>query len=483
MPKKLLINAAGITFDFTNLYGAGKVADKDIAKIEEKAKKAHQAVQNMYNTGYTRDDLKDDEPNWFCQLPFIEEGKPNSPAAMRRLQEFSSSVRDNVNAVISFGTGGSYLGNKVLFSVGCHDYWNFGEAQERDGYPRLYFSGHNIDGCNSTFLLREVLRQAKEFYQQRCKPYKVMLMPISKSGSTLEPLACFMWFLSELQQHEDIVTVEVVAVTAPKTEAKETLLYSLARKNNWQLFSVPEGVGGRFSVFSQAGLATAAAIGLDIDDFLAGAKDMAQACQSADMFENVAFLNAVLKYLAAENYGRDIEVFMPYSSRLKSLSEWYVQLLAESLGKAQDRDGNTVHYGRTPLSAVGTTDMHAQTQQHQEGKLDKVVQFVKIENWPLNPFVPDIFPDQPLLNELSGVPFDKIMNSALEANAAALTSNSRFNASFNLPELNLYYLGALMYMLALSVVYEGELANVNAFNQPGVETYKKLLKELLKKFK
>lgn len=479
MSENFLINAAGITFDFTNLYGQGKVEQKDILNIDEKTRKAHLAVQNLCKTGYSNNNMQG-EPNLFCQLPFINEGMPNTPASIVKLKQFSSSVRNNVNAVISFGTGGSYLGNQVLFNIGCQDYWNFGEDQERGGYPRLYFSGQNIDGCSSMFLLDEILRQAKEFLAKYGKLYKVMLMPISKSGSTLEPLACFMWFYEKLNDYKDLLSVEVVAVTAPKTQDKETLLYSLASKNNWQLFFVPEGVGGRFSVFSQAGLVTAAAIGLDIESFLAGAKDMAEACQSDDIFKNPAFLNAVLKYLAAEKYGRDIEVFMPYSSRLKSLSEWYVQLLAESLGKTCDRDGNKVYYGRTPLSAVGTTDMHAQTQQHQEGKLDKVVQFIKIENWSLNPLVKNVFPDEPSLDYLSGVKFDKIMNFALEANAQALTCNGRFNATFTLPELNLYYLGGLMYMLALSVVYEGELANVNAFNQPGVETYKKILKELLK---
>ena len=104
---------------------------------------------------------------------------------------------------------------------------------------------------------------------------------------------------------------------------------------------------------------------------------MENACQSASLGENPALLNAVLKYAAAEK-GVDIEVFMPYAAKMKSVGEWYVQLLAESLGKRKDREGNVVYYGRTPVSAVGSTDMHAQTQQHQDGKKDKVIQFVEI---------------------------------------------------------------------------------------------------------
>jgi glucose-6-phosphate isomerase len=171
-----------------------------------------------------------------------------------------------------------------------------------------------------------------------------------------------------------------------------------------------------------------------------------------------------------------MEVFMPYADNLKSLAQWNIQLLAESLGKGKNRDGRPVHYGRTPVVAVGTTDMHAQTQQHQEGKLNKVVQFVKVSAWENDPVIPNYFPQESALGKIAGVTFSKAMNAALEANAEALAGNGRFCAVFVLPELNLYYLGALMYMLALSVAYEGELADVDAFDQPGVEAYKKILK-------
>jgi glucose-6-phosphate isomerase len=292
-------------------------------------------------------------------------------------------------------------------------------------------------------------------------------------------MACFMYALAELGKHRDILEFAVTAVTDPADGAGETLLHRLARENGWQLFRVPDGVGGRFSVFSDVGLITAAAVGLDFNSFLAGAREMDKACQSADPFSNMALLNATLKFLAAEKCGRDLEVFMPYADSLKSLAEWYIQLLAESLGKGQTRDGRQKPYGRTPIVAVGTTDMHAQTQQHQEGKLNKVVQFVKVAAWGKDPIIPNCFPQEDALGKISGVAFSQALNAALEANAEALSGNGRFSAVFVLPELNLYYLGALMYLLALSVAYEGELADVDAFDQPGVEAYKKILKAKL----
>jgi glucose-6-phosphate isomerase len=210
---------------------------------------------------------------------------------------------------------------------------------------------------------------------------------------------------------------------------------------------------------------------------------MDEACQTGDVFQNPALLNAALKYIASEKYGRDIEVFMPYADYLKSVAEWYIQLLAESLGKRDDRAGNEVFYGRTPIVAVGTTDMHAQTQQYQDGKQDKVVQFVKVSAWENDPVIPDAFPSAAKLSEIAGISLSQALDAAREANAAALTSDGRFNATFELSSMNAFCLGELLYLLALSIAYEGELADVDAFDQPGVEGYKKILGPMLKKLK
>lgn len=194
-------------------------------------------------------------------------------------------------------------------------------------------------------------------------------------------------------------------------------------------------------------------------------------------------LNAALKFIASEKYGRDMEVMMPYGDYLKSVSEWYIQLLAESLGKEKNREGQEVCYGRTPIVAVGTTDMHAQTQQHQEGKKNKIVQFIRVEKWDEDYTVPNIFPDVQKLADISGVTMSEALEVARQSNADALSSNDRYNALFSLPELNEYYLGQLLYLLAMSVAYEGELADVDAFDQPGVEAYKRIMGPSLKKVK
>lgn len=308
-----------------------------------------------------------------------------------------------------------------------------------------------------------------------------MMIVISKSGGTLDTMSNFMVVYEALKNHEHI-DIEIVAVTDPNEE-KKTLLKKLAEENHWPTFAVPDGVGGRFSIFSEVGLITGACIGFDIEAFLAGAKSMDEACQNDDVWQNPALLNATLKYLAAEKYGRDIEVLMPYADYLKSTSEWYIQLLAESLGKKYDRNGKIVNYGRTPIVAVGTTDMHAQTQQHQEGALNKVIQFIRVNEWDIDPVIGDMFPSAQKLTDISGIRMSQALDVALASNARALISDYRFNATFTMPKMNAFHLGELLYMLAISIAYEGELADVDAFDQPGVEAYKRIMGPSLQKLK
>lgn len=484
--KKIQLET-GFVFDYQNMMGKGGVTEADLAELSDRLQAAHQAIGTMRECGIIRGHLsKDGEPEkvLFSQLPYIKEGNLNNPASIKRLQDFSQSLRNRIDAVISFGIGGSYLGNKVLFDLHCGEFWNYKSKEERDGYPKFFFNGNNIDARRTMEMLVRIVADAKiKACHGGKEPYRVMLVVISKSGSTLDTMSTFMVAYEQLKALTPEIEVEVVAVTDPAGGSKATLLKKLADEQHWPTFSVPDGVGGRFSIFSEVGLITAACIGMDIEEFLNGARAMDEACRTDDVFKNPALLNAALKYIAAEKYGRDIEVFMPYADYLKSVAEWYVQLLAESLGKRTDRSGKTVYYGRTPIVAVGTTDMHAQTQQHQDGKMDKVVQFVKVANWNEDQVIPNAFPGAPKLAEISGLTLSEALETARQANAAALIGDGRPNADFVLPEMNAKHLGELLYLLALSVAYEGELADVDAFDQPGVEAYKRIMGPMLKEIK
>ncbi|WP_110954032.1 glucose-6-phosphate isomerase [Anaerosinus massiliensis] len=483
--KSACVLESGFCFDYENLFGEGKVTAADLKEYSEALKKAHEAMKVMRDTGVIRGHLSKDgapEKVLFTELPYIKEGNLNSPSSIRRLKDFSKSVQNRIDAVISFGIGGSYLGNKVLFDVHCGEFWNSMSTEERNGFPKVYFSGNNIDPRRTTDLIEHIATNAKinEAHGIQ-RPYRLMMIVISKSGGTLDTMSNFMVAYEALKKYPNI-EIEVVAVTDPN-ESNMTLLKKLATDEGWPTFSVPDGVGGRFSIFCEVGLVTAACIGFDIEDFLAGARAMDQVCQTDDIWQNPAMLNAGLKFIAAKKYGRTIEVLMPYADYLKSTSEWYIQLLAESLGKKFDKEGNVVNNGRTPLVAVGTTDMHAQTQQHQEGALDKIVQFIKIDKWAVDPVIADAFPTVKKLSDISGIPMSQALEVARQSNASALASENRFNAAYALPELTPYHLGELLYMLALSVSYEGELANVDAFDQPGVEAYKRIMGPRLREIK
>jgi len=485
--KDCLTLNSGFSFDYANIYGEDRVSAEDISALQAEIAAAHRGIQHMRSSGEVRGHLSKDgtpEKVLFSQLPYVESGNLNCPASIGKLKDFGRSLRNRVDTVVSFGIGGSYLGNKVLFDVHCGEFWNSKTQAERNGFPKLYFNGNNIDARRTAEMIEHLLAEArlKAIHGQR-EPYKVALVVISKSGGTLDTMSTFMVVYEALRTQAPLLEVEVIAVTDPAEGEKSTLLKKLAQEQGWPTFSVPDGVGGRFSIFSEVGLVTAACIGMDIEEFLAGARDMDKACQSEDIYQNPALLNATLKYIAAEKYGRDMEVFMPYADYLKSVAEWYVQLLAESLGKRIDREGNEVFYGRTPIVAVGTTDMHAQTQQHQDGKKNKVVQFVKIAQWEQDAVIPDVFPSAPKLSEIASLQLSQALEVARLANADALLGDNRFNATFVMPRLTAYHLGELLYLLALSVAYEGELANVDAFDQPGVEAYKRLMGPRLKELR
>ena len=340
---------SGFSFDYDNLFGEGKVTQADLDELKDRLSAAHEAMGVMREKGFIKAHLsKDGEPEkvLFSQLPYIEDGNLNSPESLARLRKLTDHVRDNIDIVVSLGIGGSYL-----CDVFCGEFWNAKSPMERGGLPKVFFSGNNIDPRRTGDLIHYIESEAKRFGPKKCphhqpreeRKLKVMLIVISKSGGTLDTMSNFMVIYDALKKNPDI-EVEIVAVTDPNME-KKTLLKQLAVENNWETFAVPDGVGGRFTIFCEVGLSTAAVIGMDIWSFLKGAQDMDKACQNPNVMENPAMLNAALKFIASEKYGRHCEVMMPYGDYLKSVSEWYIQLLASGSLLRKDTDCCSRHDG------------------------------------------------------------------------------------------------------------------------------------------
>jgi glucose-6-phosphate isomerase len=220
------------------------------------------------------------------------------------------------------------------------------------------------------------------------------------------------------------------------------------------------------------GLLSAAFSGIDIDELLAGAAAMDRRCLNTPLDKNPAMLFSALMHLAMTVQEKPIHVMMPYSNRLYLLADWFRQLWAESLGKKHNRKGKAIHVGPTPVKALGATDQHSQVQLYIEGPFDKVVCFLRVENFGRDLAIPKIFRDKDGIAYLGGQSFGKLLNAEQSATEVALTQAGRSNLTLHVPEVNAFTLGQLIYLLELATAYSGELLNIDAFDQPGVEAGK-----------
>ena len=449
--------AEGLTLDVSHLYGpAWAVTDEDIEEAEPEIREAAEILKSIRETGKAP---AGETVRFPRLLSLFEDDELWTVSEKERLTELRAYA-ETVDAVISVGIGGSYLGNRVLCDA-C-------SAGKPDKKHRLsvYFAGYTADPEAMGFLLSSLKAEAAK----KGAPYRVLVISVSKSGTTIEPAAALSVLLRELPHIADETRYAAV------TDRGRNILHGMCHENDWLHFYVPEGIGGRFSVLSQVGMIFATAIGLDTEKIFAGARAAEASCQSENPRENPAFFLALLKYLATMRHGIATEITMPYGERLCTFAQWYAQLLGESLGKKNDWDGNVVHYGRTPVCAIGTTDMHSVTQEHQEGKRDKILQFISV----LHP----TFDTETEITEDGKqicVPMSVIHHAALYANAEALACDKRMSVILETETVDEYHLGALFYFFELAIAYEGALAHVNAYDQPGVEKYKTFLHGELKR--
>ena len=219
------------------------------------------------------------------------------------------------------------------------------------------------------------------------------------------------------------------------------------------------------------GLLAAAVTGIDIRGLLAGAKDMDARCGSADLFENVALFEAALMYIAMQK-GANISVMMPYADSLKLMSDWYAQLWAESLGKNVTLSGKPVNVGQTPVKTLGVTDQHSQLQLYTEGPFDKVVTFLKVENFRAETPIPHGCDDIPTIAFLGGKSHNQLIEAERRGTEYALLRAGRMSQTITLPAVNAETVGQLLYFFELVTAYTGAMLEIDAFNQPGVEESK-----------
>ncbi|MBM3243486.1 MAG: glucose-6-phosphate isomerase, partial [Candidatus Omnitrophica bacterium] len=314
-------------------------------------------------------------------------------------------------------------------------------------------------------------------------PEKTFVVVVSKSGETTETKAAFMvaegWLRKKLGKN---FGRHIFVITDPESGSLRKRVARENRKDRLSFRSLPllKGVGGRYSEFNM-GLLHLAIIGVNIEDVLRGARNMADRCNGADYSRNPAYMYALLHTILYQDKGKSLAVIMPFAETLKSTADWYVQLLAESLGKKYRRKINIschgreewlndtrirVNIGRTPIPCRGTGDLHSVQQNNIEGQNDKVITFIRVEEFRGEIKISN------RKDMLSGKSFSGLMKLAQEATEWALVRENRPNCTIILPNLSAYYWGALLFFFQMATAFEGELLNVNAYDQLGVEGYK-----------
>jgi glucose-6-phosphate isomerase (EC 5.3.1.9) len=369
------------------------------------------------------------------------------------LVEYANELACNFNNFVVLGIGGSALGPLAIQQALNPYYYNelcLGQNPKR---PRLYVVD-NIDPDRFTDLLRVI------------DPKKTIFNVITKSGATSETMAQFMIIRDILRQNCGLDYTKHIVVTTDKEKGN---LVPMVRSEGYRSWVIPAGIGGRFSELTPVGLLPAAVCGIDVNNLLQGALEMDKWIrESESILDNPAQLSAALSFMAWQE-GKNISVFMPYSDSLKIFSDWYAQLWAESLGKRLNRQGQEVFTGQTPVKALGVTDQHSQVQLYTEGPDDKVITFLTIEKFSSDHLIPydKSLPDD--IKFLGGHSLGELLQAEQKATEYALSLAKRQHRKIILPLLNANTVGQLLLLLMWETAYMGELLDINAFNQPGVE--------------
>jgi glucose-6-phosphate isomerase len=391
-----------------------------------------------------------------------------SESELGRILELAKGLRDEVDRVVVLGIGGSYMGAKALMDACCDPYFNELSRGERGSRPRMYFEGNNVDNDATQGLLK-LLGTGKATSVDD----SFAIVVISKSGGTLETAVAFRQMLDRLKESVGGDAEKLARRIVPVTGGDESKLRALATSLGCkEMFTVPDGVGGRFSILSAVGLMPAAMLGLDVVKLLDGAATMNEHFRTAPAGENAVLDYAGVCHLAEKKRGMNLRILSVWAKSLECTGLWYDQLLAESLGKKE--------IGATPITTVNTRDLHSRAQQHQEGSRDKLITNVIVDNWKADSLaVGSMEHDDDGLNSIANKTLPELMTAAIQGTNAAYAEGGRPTADIHLPQVDEFALGQFFQMMMLATVVEGRMIDINPYGQPGVEYYKKHMKNIL----
>ena len=423
---------------------ASFLAEGAVKAYEPKVKAAQEALENGTCEG-------NDFLGWL-HLP-----SSITPEFLNEIQAVANTLREKCEVVVVAGIGGSYLGARaVIEGLGNSFAWLVNDKKN----PTILFAGNNI-GEDYLFELTSFL-----------KDKKFGVINISKSGTTTETALAFRLLKKQCEDQRGKEEAKDVIVAV--TDAKKGAARTCADKEGYKSFIIPDNVGGRFSVLTPVGLLPIAVAGFDVKQLVAGAAEMEKACGKDVAFEeNPAAIYAATRQALYTQAGKKIEIVCNFQPKLHYFAEWWKQLYGESEGKDQK--------GIFPAACDFTTDLHSMGQWIQEGERSIFETVISVET----PNEKLLFPhdDENLdgLNFLEGKRVDEVNKMAELGTRLAHVDGGVPNILVNVPELNAYYLGQLIYFFEKACGISGLLEEVNPFNQPGVEAYKKNMFALLNK--
>ena len=425
-------------------YSKGLVKDYEIRYISPFIMRSHNLLQERKGPG--------SEYTGWIQLP-----ENYDKDEYRRIREASQRIQENSQALIVIGIGGSYLGARAVIEALSHTFYNVIPREKRKA-PEIYFVGNNI----STSYIKDLF--------DAIEGKDISVNVISKSGTTTEPAIAFRIFKEYLEKKygEEEARKRIYATTDKERGA----LKQLANEKGYESFDIPDDIGGRYSVLTAVGLLPIAVAGIDIDRLIEGALDGMKEYSIPEIEKNPCYQYAAIRNILY-NKGKDIEILVNYEPSLQYLSEWWKQLYGESEGK----DGKGIY----PGSANFTTDLHSIGQLIQDGKRNLFETTINIEGSKDELILKGTNDDLDGLNYLEGKTLDLVNKKAFEGTLMAHAKGNVPNLIINLPKLDEYHLGKLIYFFEMACGISAYTLGVNPFDQPGVEEYKKNMFMLLGK--
>ena len=408
-----------------------------VTALEPEVKKAHESLENGTCQG-------NDFLGWL-HLP-----SSITPEFLADIKSTAQTLRENCEAIVVAGIGGSYLGARAVIECLKN---NFEELT-----PRILFAGNNIS--------EDYLSELTTYLKTR----KFGVINISKSGTTTETALTFRLLRSQCEEQRGKEEARKVIVAV--TDAKKGAARVTADKEGYKSYVIPDNVGGRFSVLTPVGLLPIACAGFDIEELVRGAQDMEKLCQTAPYAENPAEQYAAVRNLLYRA-GKNIEILANYQPKLHYVNEWWMQLYGESEGKDNK--------GIFPAAVDLTTDLHSMGQWIQEGERNIFETVVSVEKSKYTVLFPHDEENLDGLNFLEGKHVDEVNKMAELGTQLAHVDGGVPNIRISVPELTEYYIGQLLYFFEVACGISGNLLGVNPFNQPGVESYKKNMFALLNK--